>query len=260
MRPVRHDRAVTGPLDDFPDDWERALVVVAHPDDVEWGASAAVAAWTAAGREVSYLLATRGEAGIEGVPPAEAGPLREDEQRAAGRAVGVAGITFLDHPDGRLEEGLALRRDLAAGIRRARPHVVVTLNPGERWGTGPGAPWNSADHRALGRSLLDAVGDAANSWIFPELTAAGLEPWAGTRWVALAGTPTPTHAVDVADHVEAAVASLAAHHGYLAALDPDRPPAEQAAAIVDRAISAVADRRGGRPTVAFEVLAGPGAG
>jgi LmbE family N-acetylglucosaminyl deacetylase len=251
---------VADALEDFPDDWERALVVVAHPDDVEWGASAAVARWTAAGRHVAYLLATRGEAGIEGVPPAEAGPLREEEQRAAGRAVGVDDITFLDHADGRLEEGLALRRDLAAGIRRARPHVVVTLNPGERWGTGPGAPWNSADHRALGRAVLDAVGDAANSWIFPDLAAAGLEPWAGTRWVAISGTPAATHAVDVGDHVDAAVASLAAHARYLAALDADRPPADQAAAIVDRAVHAAADRRGGRPTVAFEVLTGPGGG
>ena len=65
----------------MPDDWQRALVVAAHPDDIEYGIAAAVAVWTAAGKDVHYLLATRGEAGMEGVPPETAGPLREEEER-----------------------------------------------------------------------------------------------------------------------------------------------------------------------------------
>ncbi len=79
-------------------------------------------------REVSYLLVTRGEAGIDGVPPAEAGPLREAEQRTSAAEVGVTAVEFLDHRDGVIEEGVALRRDLAAAIRRHRPELVVTLN------------------------------------------------------------------------------------------------------------------------------------
>jgi LmbE family N-acetylglucosaminyl deacetylase len=235
----------------LPDDWTRALVIVAHPDDVEWGTSAAVAAWTATGKSVAYVLATRGEAGIEGVPPAEAGPLREAEQRAAGAAVGVDDITFLDHRDGHLQEGLALRHDLAAAIRRARPDLVVTLNHNERFGAAPGAPWNSADHRAVGRSVLDAVADAANRWIFTDLVDAGLEPWAGTRWVAVAASPTPTHAVDASTHAEAAVASLAAHRRYLEVLHPGADVEAVARGIVT-AISA-----GG--AVTFELLPGPAA-
>lgn len=225
---------------------------MAHPDDIEWGASAAVAAWTAAGRTVAYVLATRGEAGIEGVAPAEAGPLREAEQRAAGAAVGVGDIVFLDHADGRLQEGLDLRRDLAGAIRRARPELVVTMNPHDRWGSGPGAPWNSADHRALGRSVLDAVADAANRWIFPELVDVGLEPWAGTRWVAVASSPTPTHVVDASAQAEAAVASLAAHRRYLEMLHPGED-----IEVVARGI--VAAISGGGAAVTFELLPGPAA-
>lgn len=243
-----------GPLEAFPEDWERALVIVAHPDDIEWGMSAAVAVWTDAGRDVSYLLVTRGEAGIAGMGPGEAGPAREAEERASAGVVGVSSVTFLDHADGRVEEGLALRRELAAAIRRARPEVVATLNPAERWGAQPGAGWNSADHRAVGRSVLDAVADAGNQWIFPELMAEdGLEPWAGTRWVAISGSATPTHAVDVSAHLERATASLAAHRLYLEALGQDDPDTF-ARHLVEQSTSGVAPRFGGRPAVAFEVL------
>src|SRR4051812_28306566 len=165
----------------LPDDWQRALVVAAHPDDIEYGCAAAVAVWTAAGKEVHYLLATRGEAGIAGMSPAEAGPLREDEERRSAAVVGVTEVEFLDHPDGVLEYGTALRRDLAGAIRRHRPELVVTMYGGDTW-TPPGvspAALNSADHRALTRSVLDAVSDASNEWIFPDLAD---EPWRGAQY------------------------------------------------------------------------------
>ncbi|GAA2010054.1 PIG-L family deacetylase [Nakamurella flavida] len=214
----------------MPDDWQRALVLMAHPDDPEYGVAAAVAVWTAAGRDVRYVLATRGEAGIAGLAPAESGPEREREQRRAIDHVGVRELEFLDHPDGRIEYGVALRRDLAAAIRRHRPELVVTMHFGDTWF--PGA-WNSADHRALGRAVVDAVGDAANEWIFPELTQQGLEPWAGVRWTAV-NHPGGDRHVDVADGIEAAVASLAEHRKYLEALSGD-PVHEQARAQVVRA-------------------------
>ena len=226
----------------FPGDWQRALVVVAHPDDVEYGCAAAVAAWTAAGRDVRYALATSGEAGIAGLPPEEAGPLREREQRAAAAVVGVPVVDFLGHPDGRLVEGLELRRSLAAAIRRHRPELVVTMHFGETW-TPPGvapAYWNSADHRALGRSVVDAVGDAANEWIFPELAA--LEPWRGVRWTAVSTPVGVTHTVDVTGVVDAAVASLAEHRRYLEALSDD-PVEEQARRQVEMATPEVDGRR-----------------
>ena len=99
------------PLQPFPDDWRRALAIAAHPDDLEYGAAAAVAEWTAAGREVGYVLVTRGEAGINGLRPEECAPLREEEERAGAAAVGVRDVSFLDHRDGVVEGGPDLRRD-----------------------------------------------------------------------------------------------------------------------------------------------------
>ncbi|MEU5840445.1 PIG-L deacetylase family protein [Rhodococcus sp. NPDC047139] len=211
-------------MEAVPEDWQRGLVVVAHPDDIEYGAAAAIARWTGQGKEIGYLLATRGEAGIEGLPPEQSAPLREAEQRESARIVGVETVEFLGHRDGQLVAGLDLRRDIAAAIRRHRPEMVVTLaftlNPLPGW-------INSADHRALGICVVDGVSDAANEWIFPELTARGLEPWRGVRWVAVCPSSSPTHAVDVTETVDIAVESLAAHRRYLEALD-DRPVEAQA--------------------------------
>jgi LmbE family N-acetylglucosaminyl deacetylase len=198
-------------LEPFPEDWSRALVVVAHPDDMEYGASGAVARWTDQGKEVAYLLVTRGEAGIDGLSPNECGPLREAEQRAACAAVGVTELEFLDHSDGVIEYGLPLRRDIAAAIRRRRPELVVTLTF-ERFPSG----WvNMADHVHTGLAVLDACRDAGNRWVFP---GAGGESWNGVRWLAVAGSSSPTHAVDVTEAFDRAVASLAAHERYLAGL------------------------------------------
>lgn len=196
-------------MEPFPDDWSRALVVVAHPDDMEWGASAAVARWAADGKSVAYVLVTSGEAGIDSVPPAEAKRVREGEQRAACAAVGVEVVEFLGYPDGVIEYGLPLRRDIAGAVRRHRPEVVVTVNHRLTWG---GRALNMADHRAVGLAVFDAARDAGNRWVFTDL---GLEPWAGVRWVALSGSPEPTHAVDVAEHIEAGIASLEAHRAYI---------------------------------------------
>jgi len=198
----------------MPTDWQRALAIVAHPDDLEYGAAGAVAVWNEAGRDVAYLLATRGEAGIDGMAPAEAATVREAEQRASAAEVGVDTVEFLDgHRDGVVEYGVVLRQDLAAAIRRHRPELVVTFNHHDYWGHGT---WNSADHRAVGRAVLDATADAGNRWIFPD---AG-EPWT-VRWIAVAGSPNPTHAVDIAATFDRAVASLAAHRAYLEALGQD---------------------------------------
>ncbi len=240
---------MTDTLEPMPGDWQRALAIVAHPDDLEYGAAGAVAAWTDAGREVAYLLATRGEAGIDTMAPDRAAEVREAEQRASAAEVGVTEVEFLDHRDGVIEEGLALRRDLAAAIRRHRPELVITLNHRDSWGFGP---WNSADHRAVGRTVLDAKADAGNRWIFPELVDQGLEPWNGVRWVAVAGSAYPTHAVDVSTTLEQAVASLSAHRAYLSALG-DAPPEQQARDFLEQVTRANAPRFGGRPCVAFEL-------
>jgi LmbE family N-acetylglucosaminyl deacetylase len=206
------------------EDFQSVLCVVAHPDDIEYGTSAAVATWTAAGKTVTYFLLTRGEAGIDTMHPSEAAGVREQEERDGAEVVGVTEVDFGNHQDGVVEYGIALRRDIAREIRRRRPDVVVTGSYGDRFGNGM---VNQADHRAVGLATLDAVADAGNRWIFPELVDEGLEPWAGVRRLCFAGPATGTHFVDVGEHFERAVQSLEAHHAYNDAL-PDtfpKPPA-----------------------------------
>src|SRR5512134_1975381 len=206
-------------LEPFPTDWQRALVVVAHPDDMEYGGAAAVARWTSDGKHVAYLLATRGEAGIDGMDPAEATVVREGEQRESCRLVGVDTLDWLGHPDGLVEYGLPLRRDIAGAIRRHRPELVVTVNHRETYGPGT---LNMADHRVVGQATIDAVRDAANRWLFRDLVD---EAWSGVRYVAVVASPEPTHAVDVGDTFERGVASLRAHSVYLEGLG-DHPMAD----------------------------------
>jgi LmbE family N-acetylglucosaminyl deacetylase len=225
----------------IPHDWTSALVIAAHPDDIEYGLAAAVSAWTTAGKDVHYLLATRGEAGMAGVPPEKAGPLREEEERRSAAVVGVTEVEFLDEHDGTLVAGPDLRRAIAGAIRRHRPELVVTGWFGPTWsppGVSPGYV-NSADHRALGQSVLDAVADAGNEWIFPDLTE---ERWPGVKYVAVSEMLDPPHEVDVSEHVERAVASLCEHRQYLELIS-DAPVEEQARQIVDMATATEDDRR-----------------
>ncbi len=210
-------------VDLLPDeDFRRVLCVVAHPDDVEYGTSAAVARWTSRGVEVAYLLLTGGEAGMQR-PPEEARVLRAGEQRAACDAVGVRALTVLDHPDGMLVYSLDLRRDIAREIRRFRPDVVVTGS----WDVEFVAGLNQADHRAAGLACADAVRDADNTWVFPELAAQeGLAKW-GATWLLVSGDNRPTHGVDVSgEPVERGIASLEAHAGYLGDLSGHPSPRE----------------------------------
>jgi LmbE family N-acetylglucosaminyl deacetylase len=203
------------------DDFRRVLCVVAHPDDVEYGTSSAVARWTARGVEVGYLLLTRGEAGMPN-PPEETARLRRGEQDAACAAVGVSNLEVLEHPDGVLQPTLDLRRDIARAIRRFQPDVVVTGS----WEVEFVAGLNQADHRAAGMACLDAIRDADNRWVFPELLDEGFEPWK-VRWFLAAGHTQPTHGVDVSgEPLARGVASLEAHAAYLAAIEGHPKPAE----------------------------------
>ncbi|MBB5784134.1 PIG-L deacetylase family protein [Nonomuraea jabiensis] len=238
---------MTDQLEPMPDDWQRALAIVAHPDDLEYGCAAAIATWTDQGREVAYLIVSRGEAGIDTLAPAEAGAVREREERASAAVVGVTSVEFLDHADGVIEYGTALRKDIAAAIRRHRPELVITLNPDDTWG---GTYWNTPDHRAVGRAVLDAAGDAGNRWIFPDTEA---EPWNGVRWVAVAGSDSPTHAVDVTDGLERGVRSLVEHRAYIEALT-DQDPESYARDLIEGFAHQVAERFGGRPAVTFRLF------
>ncbi|WP_243059818.1 PIG-L deacetylase family protein [Nocardioides sp. SR21] len=202
-----------------PDAFQRVLCVVAHPDDVEYGTSSAVAAWTSQGVEVAYLLLTHGEAGMDALSPAETAELRVREQVAGSHAVGVSQVDFLDHPDGVLVYSLEMRRDIARAIRRFRPDAVVVGS----WEVEFVAGLNQADHRAAGIAAVDAVRDAGNRWVFTELLEEGLDPWS-PRWLLVGGDDRPTHGVDVTgEPLQRGIASLEAHREYLAGI-PGHPP------------------------------------
>ncbi|NEE01581.1 PIG-L deacetylase family protein [Phytoactinopolyspora halotolerans] len=212
------------PLEPLPEDWDTGLVLVPHPDDIEYGGAAAIARWTGQGKKISYVLVTSGEAGIDGMPPEEAGPLREREQRESARIVGVDDVEFLGYPDGVIEYGLPLRRDISRVIRRYRPEIVITGNFRETYG---GVFLNQADHIAVGRAVLDGVRDAGNRWVFRELLDEGLEPWNGVRAVWAGASPDGRHGVDTTDTFDLGVESLRAHAAYLEGLGEDMPdPAE----------------------------------
>lgn len=201
----------------LPDRIERMLCVVAHPDDMEYGASAAVAEWTNNGVEVAYLLLTSGEAGIRHMEPAKVGPLRAQEQGDACRIVGVEDLTILDFPDGLVEPSISTRSHIAHHIRRFKPDAVMCTN----WELE--TPWglNHVDHRATGLATVDAIRDADNPWIFPEQLDGDAQAWS-TQWLLVTGAE-PTHAIPLTQaSVEAGVASLQAHKFYLDAL-PDHP-------------------------------------
>jgi len=200
--------------------WARGIAVVAHPDDLEYGAAGAIARWTAQGKHITYLLATRGEAGIAGMAPEKTAPVREEEQRRSAAVVGVTDVQFLDHRDGAVEYGLALRRDIAGAIRRERPDVVLTMNFELTWGEEGGV--NHADHRAVGLATLDACRDAANEWVFPDAGPA----WGGITGVYVAGMSSPTHYVDETDTIGLGVASLREHKAYIEGLGTDFDPDE----------------------------------
>ncbi len=197
---------------EFPTDWSSALILVAHPDDPEYGMAAAVARWTSEGKNVSYALATSGEAGIEGMPPEKAGPLREEEQRASAAVVGVDHVEFWGFPDSEVFNTPELRAKVAETVERLAPDLVVATYGGPEWG--PGFP-NQRDHMEFAAAVVDA---------YDALT----DP---PRALFVNG-PGSTHAVDVDGFVDQAVTSLCQHKVYLEVLDPETPVVDQARAVV----------------------------
>ena len=197
----------------------RVLVITAHPDDVDFGSAGTIAQWTDAGVSVSYCIVTNGDAGGSDreISRTEMAAIRQAEQTAAAKQVGVHDLYFLGYPDGQVEPSLALRRDIARMIRLLRPERVVCPSPERnyaRMGT------SHPDHRAVGSASLDAVyPDARNPFAFPELlTDERLEPWAVPE-VWISGSPTPTQYVDITDTFGRKIAALRCHVSQIR--DPD---------------------------------------
>jgi LmbE family N-acetylglucosaminyl deacetylase len=197
---------------------ERVLVVAAHPDDVDFGCAGTTAQWTQAGVEVAYCIVTNGDAGgfDPAVPRSEIASIRQAEQRAAAKVVGVEDVTFLGYPDGRLTVSLDLRSDISRVIRRFRPQRVVAQSPDRNWMR---IYASHPDHMAAGEATMCAVyPDARNPFAFPELLEAGLEAWTVDEvWVM--GTDEPDRFVDVTETIDRKIAALREHVSQMPGVD-----------------------------------------
>ena len=183
---------------------------MAHPDDCDFGAGGTIAHWTSQGIEVSYCIITNGDQGGEesGIPVEEMAKVRQQEQRDAGKALGVTQITYLNYRDGWLMPSIDLRKEIVKAIRIAKPDRMVVQSPERNWER---IYSSHPDHLAAGETAIQAVyPDARNPFAFPELKAAGLEPWR-VREVWITGSPTPNHFVDITETFSKKMAALHAH-------------------------------------------------
>jgi LmbE family N-acetylglucosaminyl deacetylase len=182
---------------------ERALAIGAHPDDVDFGCGATLAKWAAHGCEVHVLVCTDGSKGTwdESADIDELIRLRQDEQRAAARALGATGeVGFLGRHDGELDSGLETRRQVADFIRRTRPTVVLGHDPWKRYRLHP-------DHRHAGWLTTDGIVAARDPKFFPELRTPHFRP----DLLLLFEADEPDHAEDVAGYVDAKYRALTSH-------------------------------------------------
>ena len=189
---------------------ERILVVTAHPDDVDFGCAGSVAHWTDAGIEVSYCIATNGEAGgfDDSVPRPTMAEIRQAEQRVAAKVVGVTDLTFLGYPDGRLESTIELRREISRVIRRVRPQRVVGQSPERNYQR---IYASHPDHLAAGDATIAAVyPDARNPFAHPELLEEGFEPWSVAE-IYLMAAAGPDVFVDITETFERKLDALRSH-------------------------------------------------
>lgn len=195
-----------------------ALVIVAHPDDMEIGCGGTVARWVEEGWTVRLVVVTDGGAGgpddATDVSPEARRRISEQrkaEQREAARILGLASVDFLDYPDGQLEPTLELRRDLVRLIRRYRPQVLVIPSPDRNWSPAYQVGRYHPDHLAVGQAALAAAYPAAgNAWDFPELLREGLAPH-HVQEIWVINAPVLNHAVDISTTLERKLAALRAH-------------------------------------------------
>lgn len=195
--------------------YTRGMVVVAHPDDAEFGCSGTVAKWVKEGIQFVYVLCTDGSKGTSDrdIGPQELSQIRKNEQIAAGKLLGLNDVVFLDYPDGYLEPSLDLRRDISREIRRFKPDVLITTNP-TRTLTGAGYIGHP-DHFAAGEAALSAVYPAARDHLtFPELLEEGLDTHK-VREVLIMGHDKPDKWIDVSSSIDIAIQSLLAHKSQL---------------------------------------------
>jgi len=200
---------------------ESAMIIVAHPDDIEFGCAGTVARWAKAGARIAYVLCTSGDVGIDepGMTRERATEIREAESRAAAEVAGVTEVVFLREPDGLLQATLELRKKLVREIRRFRPEVVITGDPTVLWA---GDDYiNHPDHRAAALAALDAVFPAAGQPnLFEELAVEGLRPHK-VRKVYVTEFGQGSFFVNIDETIDVKVAALRAHRSQMKDWDPE---------------------------------------
>jgi len=199
---------------------ESAMVIVAHPDDIEFSCAGTMARWAQAGARICYVVITSGDVGFDdaSLTRAQVVELREAEQRAAAQIAGVQEVIFLREPDGMLENTLALRKKLVRQIRRFRPEVIVTGDPTVVWA---GDDYiNHPDHRAAAAAALDAAFPAAGQpLLFEELAQEGFAAHK-PRKVFVTAWGEGNHYVDIEASLETKIAALRAHKSQMKDWDP----------------------------------------
>ena len=194
------------------------LVVAAHPDDPDFGVAGSAARLARDGHAVHYLMLTSGDAGTEdpAIPPVELMRVREAEQEAAGRILGLASVRFLRFPDGELEPTLSLRKAIVRVMRQLKADVVLCQDP-RSLVDDDSTYLNHPDHRAAGQAALDAAFPAAgNPSAFRDLLAEGLEAHKVKEvWLYFTGGQHVNHFVDITETLDQKVAALAAHASQL---------------------------------------------
>ena len=201
---------------------KRAMVIVAHPDDIEFGCAGTVARWVQAGAEVCYVLCTSGDVGIAKpeLTRAQVTEIREAEQLAAADVVGVKEVVFLREPDGTLVNTIDLRRRLVREIRRFRPEVVVCLDP-TLFFVSSNTYINHPDHRAAATAAVDAVFPAAGQpHVFEELAAEGLTAHK-VRKLYIDGFGNGDTFVNITDTIDLKLAALRKHASQMGEWDPE---------------------------------------
>lgn len=192
---------------------KRAMAVVAHPDDVDFGCSGTLAGFIERGTHVTYCLLTSGDKGTHDpkMPPETLAETREKEQRAAGEAIGVKEFVFLRHHDGELERSMALREEVCLAIRVHKPDLVFTNDPWSHFQIHP-------DHRVAGWEALDGIIAARDHLFFPEQLGPTLSHHRVKR-VLLFGSADPNTWFDISGTIEEKLEALAAHKSQVGHFD-----------------------------------------
>lgn len=208
---------------------ESAMVIMAHPDDIEFSCAGTMARWARAGAKISYVLCTSGDVGIDqpGMTRAKATEIREAEARAAGEIAGAQEIIFLREPDGLLVPSLELRKKLVREIRRFRPEVIVCGDPTVVWA---GENYiNHPDHRAAALAALEAAFPAAGQpHLFEELEQEGLKAHK-IRKVYVSVWENADIFVNIESTIDIKIAALRAHKSQMGDWDPEPSIREWAA-------------------------------